>query len=47
MPVSLYGLKDEKIVYKTWVENVRDTLSVTIPKDNIRTTGFELQPGDS
>ncbi|MDX1762186.1 MAG: metalloprotease, partial [Christiangramia sp.] len=36
MPVSLYGLNDQNVVYKTWVENVRDTLSVTIPKDNIQ-----------
>ncbi|TRO65750.1 M1 family metallopeptidase [Christiangramia sabulilitoris] len=34
-PVSLYGLQDKEVVYKTWVENIRDTLSVTIPKDNI------------
>ncbi len=34
MPVSLYGLKDGKQVYKTWVENVRDTLSVTIPNND-------------
>ena len=33
MPVSLYGLRDKKVVYKTWVENVRDTLNVTIPND--------------
>ena len=36
MPVSLYGLNDQNVVYKTWVENVRDTLSITIPKDNIQ-----------
>ncbi|WP_026934125.1 metalloprotease [Christiangramia echinicola] len=35
-PVSLYGINDKKVVYKTWVENVRDTLSVTIPKDSIQ-----------
>lgn len=35
-PVSLYGLNDGKTVYKTWVENVKDTLTVTIPKDSIQ-----------
>ena len=35
MPVSLYGLKDGKEIYKTWVENVRDTMSVVIPKKDI------------
>ncbi|MCG9972059.1 metalloprotease [Christiangramia crocea] len=36
MPVSLYGLKDGEVVYKTWVEKVRDTKSVKIPKDGIQ-----------
>lgn len=36
MPVSLYGLKDGEVVYKTWVEKVRDTLSVKIPKKDIQ-----------
>ncbi len=36
MPVSLYGIKDKKVVYKTWVENVQDTVSVTIPKKDIK-----------
>ncbi|HKJ48731.1 MAG TPA: hypothetical protein VJ973_06555, partial [Christiangramia sp.] len=35
-PVSLYGINDKKVVYKTWVENVKDTLSITIPKDSIQ-----------
>ncbi|MBT8296135.1 MAG: metalloprotease, partial [Gramella sp.] len=35
-PVSLYGLKNEEVVYKTWVENINDTLSVTIPKNDIQ-----------
>ncbi|MCH4823756.1 metalloprotease [Gramella lutea] len=34
MPVSLYGIKDKEVVYKTWVENVRDTATVTIPNDD-------------
>ena len=35
MPVSLYGLNDQEVIYKRWVENVRDTLSITIPRENI------------
>ena len=36
MPVSLYGLRDKEVVYKTWVENVQDTLSITIPNNGIQ-----------
>lgn len=36
MPVSLYGLREGKVVYKTWVEKVRDTKTVRIPKDGIQ-----------
>lgn len=36
MPVSLYGLKDGEVVYRTWVENVRDTLSIKVPKKDIQ-----------
>lgn len=36
MPVSLYGLKDGEVVYRTWVENVRDTLSINVPKKDIQ-----------
>ena len=32
MPVSLYGLKDGEVIYKTWVEKVKDTKSITIPR---------------
>ncbi|WP_156798634.1 metalloprotease [Gillisia limnaea] len=35
MPVSLYGLKDGEIVYKTWVEDLGEAKEVTIPRDNI------------
>jgi len=35
MPVSLYGLKDGKSIYKTWVEKVLDTKTVTIPRMDI------------
>ena len=35
MPVSLYGLKDGEVIYKTWVEKVRDTKSITIPRMDI------------
>ncbi|MCP9199852.1 metalloprotease [Gramella sp. GC03-9] len=35
MPVSLYGLNDGNVVYKTWVEKIRDTKSVSIPRRDI------------
>ncbi len=35
MPVSLYGLQDGEIVYKTWVENTSNDPVVTIPRGNI------------
>ena len=35
MPISLYGLNDGKIVYKTWVENIQESKQVTIPRDSI------------
>lgn len=35
MPVSLYGLKDGEIIYKTWVNNTSQDPVVTIPRGNI------------
>lgn len=35
MPVSLYGIKDEKIVFKKWIENVNPIRTVVIPKMDI------------
>ena len=35
MPISLYGLNDGKIVYKTWVGNINESKQVTIPRDSI------------
>ncbi|CAM4113093.1 M1 family metallopeptidase [Gillisia hiemivivida] len=35
MPISLYGLNDGKVVYKTWVGNIQESKQVTIPKDSI------------
>lgn len=35
MPVSLYGLKKDSIVYKTWITKVDNTKTVTIPAANI------------
>lgn len=32
MPVSLYGLKNGNIIYKTWVEDVTPKKTVTIPR---------------
>lgn len=36
MPVSLYGLRDDEIVYKTWVENTEENPTVTIPRKGIK-----------
>ncbi|MCF4102624.1 metalloprotease [Gillisia sp. M10.2A] len=35
MPVSLYGLNDGKVVYKTWVLDITKTKKISIPKDSI------------
>ncbi|WP_435139030.1 metalloprotease [Formosa sp. A9] len=35
MPVSLFGLQNDSVVYKTWVSHIKDTKTVTIPKTNI------------
>ncbi|MGA9326264.1 MAG: metalloprotease [Salegentibacter sp.] len=36
LPVSLYGLNDGNIVYKTWVEDVDSLTTVRIPRKNIQ-----------
>ncbi|PNW27671.1 M1 family aminopeptidase [Formosa algae] len=35
MPISLFGLKNDSIVYKTWINNITETEHITIPKDSI------------
>lgn len=35
MPVSLYGLHKQEVVFKTWVEQVSDKKTVSIPSKNI------------
>lgn len=35
MPVSLFGLENDTVVYKTWVTNIKGSKNVTIPKDKI------------
>src|SRR5690606_33446518 len=35
MPVSLYGLHKQEVVYKTWIEQVYDKKTVAIPALNI------------
>ena len=35
MPVSLYGLKDDQIIKKYWVENIDSLQTITIPSENI------------
>ncbi|WP_373056109.1 metalloprotease [Zunongwangia sp. H14] len=36
MPVSLYGLNDEEIVYKTWVDGFNKSKEVKIPRKDIK-----------
>ena len=31
-PIAFYGIKDNKIAYKKWFSQVRDTLTITVPK---------------
>lgn len=35
MPISLYGLKDGEVVYKTWVEDIPKSKEVMIPNNGI------------
>ena len=35
MPISLYGLKNGEVVYKTWVDKIKQSKEVTIPRDSI------------
>ncbi|MFB9054045.1 M1 family aminopeptidase [Formosa undariae] len=35
MPISLFGLQNDSIVYKTWINNITDTEKISIPKDSI------------
>lgn len=37
MPVPVYGINDNKIIYKTWVENVNRTATVKIPAERVKT----------
>lgn len=32
MPISLFGLKDDSIVSKIWIENIKDEKTLTIPR---------------
>ena len=43
MPVSLYGLNDGKIVYKTWVSNVINTKTITIPADSVKRVALNYE----
>lgn len=36
LPISLYGLNKEEVVYKTWTRPVDSITTVTIPAENIR-----------
>ncbi|TWO32820.1 M1 family metallopeptidase [Seonamhaeicola sediminis] len=33
MPISLYSLKDDSIISKTWIENITDRKTITIPRN--------------
>lgn len=35
MPITLYGLNDEKIVYRTWIEHANKSKTVTVPAKGI------------
>lgn len=35
VPVSLFALKKDSVVYKTWIEHVNDEKTFTVPKDGI------------
>ncbi len=35
MPVSLYGLRDNQIVFKTWVEDTQEDPTITIPRKGV------------
>lgn len=34
MPVSLYTLKDDSVISKTWIENISKNKTITIPRNN-------------
>lgn len=36
LPVSVYGLNKDEVVYKTWTEPVEGTTSITIPSKDVR-----------
>lgn len=36
LPISLYGLNDDEIVYKTWTKPMDSITSITIPAENIK-----------
>jgi len=34
MPISLFKLKNDSVIGKFWVENIKDTKTITLPKDS-------------
>jgi len=34
MPISLFKLKNDSVIGKLWVENIKDTKTITLPKDS-------------
>tara|TARA_R110002050_G_scaffold97971_2_gene203643 strand:+ start:31990 stop:34821 length:2832 start_codon:yes stop_codon:yes gene_type:complete len=34
MPISLYTLNNDSIISKTWIENIKETKTLTIPRNN-------------
>ena len=43
MPVSLYGLKKDSVVFKTWVKPIKGSDTVMIPADNISKLALNYQ----
>ncbi len=43
MPVPLYGLNDDRIIFKTWVENVYNTKKVSMPSKGVETVALNYE----
>lgn len=36
MPVSIYGLSKDKVLYKQWTQPIDSTVTITVPSENVR-----------
>ncbi|CAM3385404.1 metalloprotease [Aequorivita lipolytica] len=43
LPISIYGLNKDEIVYKTWTKPVDSITSITIPAENIRKLALDYE----